>query len=66
MMYQYFDAQDRKIQAEIDFYENKISGNLSYDDLHRLEYLRIQRETYNKIFRDLCSFLVDFPSDLIL
>ena len=44
MMYQYFDAQDRKIQAEIDFYENKISGNLSYDDLHRLEYLRIQQE----------------------
>ena len=59
MFYQYFDSQEAQIQAEIDFYEKRLAKNLSYEDLKKLEQLRIQKETIRKVFRDLCSFAVE-------
>lgn len=59
MFYQYFDAKEATIQAEIDFYEKRLAKNLSYEDLKKLEQLRIEKDTIRKIFKDLCSFAVD-------
>lgn len=60
MLYQYFDVKSRFLSSEIASLERKTGSNLSLDDLHRLSYLRIKKEVYDQVFRDLCQLTVDF------
>lgn len=54
MLYEYFSAQDIKLKEKIEFYENKPVSSLNSSDLHNLEYLKLKKEVYDKIFHDLC------------
>lgn len=60
MLYEYFTAQERKIQEKIDLYESKSISKLSSDDLRSLEYLKFKKEFLKQIFSDVFDLVVDF------
>lgn len=62
MLYEYFTAQERKIQEKIDLYESKSISKLSSDDLRSLEYLKFKKEFLKQIFSDVFDLVVDFDT----
>lgn len=63
MLYQYFDSQEQKLNAEIEAVERLISAFMSPDDVIRLIELKAKRDALQSIFSDLYKFVVDFDKD---
>lgn len=60
MLYQYFTAQESKIQEKIDSYQSKSISKLSYEELRDLEYLKFKKEFLKQIFSDVFDLVIDF------
>lgn len=63
MMYQYFDAQERKLSEEIESLERITKAYMYPDDIIRLIKLKAKKETLQSVFNDLYKFIVDFDQD---
>lgn len=63
MMYQYFDAQERKLTEEIESLERITQAYMYPDDIIRLIKLKTKKETLQSVFNDLYKFIIDFDND---
>lgn len=65
MLYQYFDAQERKLNEEIQSLERLTSAFMHPDDIIRLIELKAKREALQTVFSDLFKFVIDFDQEHI-
>lgn len=63
MLYQYFDAQERKLNEQIESLERLTTAFMESGDIIRLIQLKAKREALQSVFSDLSKFIVDFDNN---
>lgn len=63
MLYQYFDAQERKLNEQIQSLERLTTAFMESSDIIRLIQLKAKREALQTVFSDLYKFVVDFDEE---
>lgn len=63
LLYQYFDAQERKLNEQIQSLERLTTAYMQSQDIIRLIELKAKKEALQTIFSDLFKFVVDFDEE---
>lgn len=63
LLYQYFDAQERKLNEQIQSLERLTTAYMQSQDIIRLIELKAKKEALQTILSDLFKFVVDFDEE---